>query len=72
VSAKKSKLKLDPKAPGLDDMTRLRRRALAKMQAMTGSELFAMAVRAGIYTKAGKLTAHYRADAEPSASRPTD
>lgn len=66
------KLKLDPKAPGLDDMTRLRRRALAKMQEMSGTELFALAVRAGIYTEAGNLTPPYRKDAEPSASRPKD
>jgi hypothetical protein len=72
VSAKNAKLKLDPKAPGLDEMTRLRRRALAKMQAMSGNELFAVAVRAGIYTRAGELTAPYRDDGEPSASRPTD
>jgi hypothetical protein len=66
------KLKLDPTAPGLDEMTRLRRRALAKMQSMSGTELFALAVRAGIYSNAGELTPPYRSDAEPSASRPKD
>src|SRR5579872_4589946 len=44
-------IKLDPQAPGLDDATRVRRRALAKMQEMSGRELFALAVRAGIYTE---------------------
>jgi hypothetical protein len=38
------KLKLDPEAPGLDDATRLRRRALAKMQEMSGTELLALAI----------------------------
>jgi hypothetical protein len=41
------KLKLDPKAPGFDEMTRRRRRALARMQEMSVTELFALAVRAG-------------------------
>ena len=68
----KSKLRLDPSAPGLDDMTRRRRRALAEMQRMSPQELFQLAVRAGIYTKKGKLTKQYRSDAAPSASRPTD
>ena len=74
VSARssKAKSKLDPNAPGLDEATRERRRALAKMQGMSATELTQLAVRAGIYTKAGKLTAPYRSDAEPSASRPTD
>jgi len=35
-------------------------------------EIFQLAVRAGIYTADGQLTEHYREDAEPSASRPTD
>jgi hypothetical protein len=68
----KAKLKLDPNAPGLDDMTRRRRRALAKMQRMSAQQLLQLAVRAGICTKKGKLTKHYRDDAAPSASRPTD
>jgi hypothetical protein len=66
------KLKLDPEAPGLDDATRLRRRALAKMQEMSGTELLALAVRARIYNDAGNLMPPIRADAEPSASRPKD
>jgi hypothetical protein len=69
---KGTQIKLDPDAPGLDEDTRKRRRALAKMQRMTPQELFQLAVRAGIYTPSGKLTKHYRDDAEPSASRPTD
>jgi hypothetical protein len=62
---------LDPEAPGLDEMTRLRRRALARLEAMSPAEVFQLAVDAGIYTKDGKLTKHYRAG-EPSAMRPTD
>jgi hypothetical protein len=68
----KKELLLDPNAPGLDDETRRRRRVLAEMQRMSPTELFQLAVRAGIYTKKGKLTKHYRNDAAPSASRPTD
>jgi hypothetical protein len=73
VKARKLEPTLDPEAPGLDEMTRKRRRVLASLQAMSVGELFKVAVRAGIYTKDGKLTKHYRADAdaEPSASRPT-
>ncbi len=63
---------LDPDAPGLDDETRSRRRALAELGSMTPDELFEVAVRAGIYTKDGELTAPYRDDGEPSAHRPTD
>jgi hypothetical protein len=72
VSKAKKKLKLDPNAPGLDDETRRRRRVLADLQGMSPKQIFELAVRAGIYTKSGKLTKHYRDDAEPSASRPTD
>lgn len=72
MSGSKAALQLDPDAPGLDDETRNRRRALAKLAAMSVDELFALAVRAGIYTPDGQLTEHYRDDAEPSASRPTD
>ncbi len=69
---KTANLQLDPNEPGLDEETRKRRRVLAKMQQMTGTELLQVAVRAGIYTETGKLTKHYRDDAEASASRPTD
>jgi hypothetical protein len=68
----KAKDQLDPNAPGLDEMTRRRRRALAAMTKMTADELFGLAVRAGIYTKAGKLAKPYRTDSEASASRPAD
>jgi hypothetical protein len=68
----KRRLKLDLNAPGLDEMTRRRRRALLNMQKLSTAEFFQLTVRAGIYTKKGKLTKHYRDDAEPSASRPTD
>lgn len=68
----KAKDRLDPNAPGLDEMTRKRRRALVSMQQMSTEELLRLAVRAGIYTKKGKLKKPYRKDAEPSASRPAD
>ena len=63
---------LDPEAPGLDEKTRRRRRILAEMEQMSTEEIFQLMVRAGIYTPDGQLTEHYRDDAEPSASRPTD
>ena len=63
---------LDPDAPGLDDMTRRRRKVLAEMEQMPTEEIFQLMVRAGIYTEDGQLTEQYRDDAEPSASRPTD
>jgi hypothetical protein len=66
------KKRVNPKAPGLDEKTRMRRRALKKLQQMSADDLFKLAVSAGIYTKGGKLTKHYRADAEPSANRPTE
>jgi hypothetical protein len=57
---------------GLDPATRARRTVLVEMKQMSASELFKLAVRAGIYTEDGKLTKPYRDDAEPSACRPTD
>lgn len=69
---RKAKDQLDPDAPGLDDMTRRRRRALAAMQRMTTDELFGLAVRAGIYTKSGRLAKPYRPSSEPSAARPAE
>jgi hypothetical protein len=65
-------LTLDPDAPGLDDETRRRRRALAKLQQLSVDEFFQLLVRAGIYTEDGQLTPPYRDDGEPSACRPTD
>lgn len=56
------KIKLDPNAPGLDDETRQRRRALVALMRMSTREVFQLAVRAGIYTKSGRLTKHYRDD----------
>lgn len=55
----KAKDRLDPNAPGLDEMTRKRRRALASMQKMSTEELIQLAVRAGICTKQRKLTKPY-------------
>jgi hypothetical protein len=68
----KDHLTLDPEAPGLDEETRRRRRALAKLQQLSVEELFQVMVRAGIYTAEGELTPPYRDDGEPSACRPTD
>jgi hypothetical protein len=56
----------------LDRDTAARRRVLRKLAKMTQKQLFALAVRAGIYTKKGTLTKPYRNDAEPSVSRPSD
>ena len=63
--------RLDPEAPGLDEDTRQRRRALARMQQASPEELFQALVRAGIYTEDGELTPPYCSE-EPSAHRPTD
>ena len=71
MKKRKIRIKLSPNAPGLDEETRQRRRVLAELQRMSNAEIFQLMVRAGIYTKSGKLTKHYRDDAEPSASRTT-
>lgn len=63
---------LDPEAPGLDEETRQRRRALAELQKLSVDELFQLMVRYGIYTEDGALTPPYQDDGEPSACRPTD
>lgn len=60
------------KRPVLDEETRRRRKVLDEMEKMSADELFQIAVRAGIYTKDGKLTEPYRDDADPSDCRPTD
>jgi hypothetical protein len=62
---------LDPDAPGLDDATRRRRRALAALQAKSPTELLQIAVEAGIYTRARRLTPPYVGDL-PSIYRVTD
>ena len=67
----KNRIVLDPEAPGLDEETRRRRRALVELQQLPIEELFQVAVRAGIYTQDGELTEPYRGT-EPSACRPTD
>jgi hypothetical protein len=56
----------------LDSRTNARRAVLAEMRKMTPKQLFEIAVRAGIYTKRGRLTSPYRDDTAPSAARPTD
>jgi len=65
-------VKKKPRRAPLDRDTAARRRVLNELGKMSQKELFAIAVEAGIYTKSGKLTKHYRNDAAPSASRPTD
>ncbi|EYF06402.1 hypothetical protein [Chondromyces apiculatus] len=72
MSRKSAKKKALPKPENLDAETRARRQVLAEMREMTPQQLFELAVRAGIYTKDGKLTPPYRDDAPPSACRPTD
>jgi len=68
----RERISLDPDAPGLDEDTRQRRRALVELQKLSAEELFQVAVRAGIYTEDGQLAPPYRDDGEPSACRPTD
>lgn len=53
---------LDPEAPGLDADTRFRRQQLAAMAKMSPEELRALAMRAGILTPDGELTAPYLDD----------
>lgn len=54
------------------DVTPVGRIALERLSHMSDDELAAIAVKAGISTPDGQLTANYRSDAEPSASRPTN
>jgi hypothetical protein len=61
---KKPMVWLDPEAPGLDEETRQRRRALLAMRNMSSKERMAIAVKAGIYTEDGQLTEKYRHDNE--------
>jgi hypothetical protein len=48
------------------------RRHLEVLKKMSTEQILAIAVRAGISTPDGQLTANYRHDAEPSVCRPTD
>lgn len=72
VSEKSAKKKAVAGRERLDPATKARRAVLADMRKMTSKQLFDLAVRAGIYTKQGKLTRPYRDDTGPSAARPTD
>jgi hypothetical protein len=54
-----------------EEEDRVLRKALEDMQRMSVEELFALAVRTGLYTPDGELTPPYRDDAPPSACRPT-
>lgn len=53
-------IQLDPNAPGLDDETRRRRHVLATLQRLSSAEVLELAIRAGIYTREGDLTAEYQ------------
>jgi hypothetical protein len=48
------------------------RRHIEALKKMSDEQILAIAVRAGISTPDGQLTANYRHDAEPSVCRPTD
>lgn len=48
------------------------RRHLEALKKMSTEQILAIAVRAGISTPDGQLTANYRDDGEPSICRPTD
>ena len=67
MSTAKNKRKAQPETGA-----EARRRVLNKLGKMSQKDLFGIAVRAGIYTKKGKLKKAYRDEAGPSASRPTD
>jgi len=56
----------------LDPASIRRREALRKLKELPVAELFAVAVRAGIYNPDGSLTEPYRDNGEPSKHRPTD
>jgi hypothetical protein len=60
------------KSNGTESELRQRREALLKMQQLSSEQLFALAVRAGIYTAQGDLAEPYRDENDPSSSRPTD
>lgn len=63
--------RLDPDEPGLDEDTRERRRLLIELKQMSLDEVFQIAVRAGIYTRDGKLTRYYGGDGEAEEGEAT-
>ncbi|HEY3820165.1 MAG TPA: hypothetical protein VGL81_23535 [Polyangiaceae bacterium] len=63
--AKKTKAKGRAKAPLTEEAAR--KLVLKELGKMSQAKLFKLAQRAGIYTRAGKLTRRYRDDAEPAA-----
>ena len=63
--AKKTKVKSKAKGPLTEEAAR--QLVLKKLGRMSQAKLFELGQRAGIYTKSGKLTKHYRDDAEPAA-----
>jgi hypothetical protein len=50
-----------------DSRADVRRRVLKKLQQKSTEDLFQLAVRAGIYTKKGRLSPQYRKDASRTA-----
>jgi hypothetical protein len=58
--------------PPRDTMYPEGRRHIEALKKMSTEQILAIAVRAGISTPDGQLTANYRHDAEPSVCRPTD
>ena len=61
-SAKQEGISLEERWP---DVTPRGRRALEALYNMTPDEVFAIAVKAGIYTPDGQLMPNYREDGEP-------
>jgi hypothetical protein len=71
VKPKVRKSKPEQRSPRVDEDIRPLHEAIQDMLKMPPKEIFAIAVRAGIYTEDGQLTPPYRDDAPPSACRPT-
>ena len=55
-------MKRPSKTNGSDKDAAVRQAALAELRSMPVDEVFALAVRAGIYSSAGKLKKAYKAD----------
>jgi len=62
---KKARARGRAKAPVTEEAAR--KLVLKRLGKMSQVQLFELGQRAGIYTRAGKLTKHYRDDAEPVA-----
>jgi hypothetical protein len=62
----------EPNEQQRDTMYPEGRRHIEALKLMSDEQILAIAVRAGISTPDGKLTANYRNEGEPSICRPTD